>query len=221
MSSTQFGTKSENNNFAQSNPGALPPAQGNVPPYSPGHNLSPNPQMWNAPTLQQWNNPTIIPPMTQSTMFHQVFLQGKPKTLGNILIAVGILHLGMGIGLIFTASYTAVYSGIPFWGPVFNFVAGSFSLGAVSKPSTSLIGGHVLRGLFIFTYLLQFSVSISLSVFGCRAVSNPTPPTQVIVVQSCPAALQSSAVPGSYPVYPSQQPIPYMTQTGMGGGPTA
>ncbi|XP_073451323.1 membrane-spanning 4-domains subfamily A member 4A-like [Aquarana catesbeiana] len=264
MSSTQFGTKSENSNFSQSNPGAPPPAQWNVPPGSPGHNLSPNPQMWNAPTLQQWNNPTIIPPMTQSTTFHQVFLEGKPKTLGKILIVVGILHLGMGIGLIFTASYTAVYSGIPFWGPVFNIIAGSLSVGAVSKPSMSLIkgslglciiisifslvglilnivdyfvlyycygsyyecnnlviGGHVLRGFFIFTYLLQFSVSVSLSVFGCRAVSNPTPPAQVFVVQSCPAALQPSAVPGSYPVYPSQQPPPYMTQSGMGDGPTA
>lgn len=41
------------------------------------------------------------------------------------------------------------------------------------------IGGHALRGLFISTYVLQFSVSVRLSVFGCRAVSNPTPPTQV------------------------------------------
>ncbi|XP_077310776.1 membrane-spanning 4-domains subfamily A member 4A-like isoform X1 [Lithobates pipiens] len=269
MSSPQFGNKPQNN-FAQPSPSAPPPTQWNVPPGAPGYNLSPNPQMWNAPTAQQWNPPapqqwnnpetTVIPQMTQSTMFHQEFLKGKPKALGIILIIVGIVHIGMGIGHLFTASYAAKYSGISFWGAIFNIVAGSLSVEAVSKPSMCLIqgslglsviisilsfiglilnivdyfvyyycynsssyyydygcddlivGGHVLRGIFIFTYLLQFSVSVSLCVFACRAQvhGNSTQPAQVIVLQNGARVLQPSAGPGSYPTY-LQQPPSYMT----------
>ncbi|XP_077310777.1 uncharacterized protein LOC143930373 isoform X2 [Lithobates pipiens] len=221
MSSPQFGNKPQNN-FAQPSPSAPPPTQWNVPPGAPGYNLSPNPQMWNAPTAQQWNPPapqqwnnpetTVIPQMTQSTMFHQEFLKGKPKALGIILIIVGIVHIGMGIGHLFTASYAAKYSGISFWGAIFNIVAGSLSVEAVSKPSMCLVGGHVLRGIFIFTYLLQFSVSVSLCVFACRAQvhGNSTQPAQVIVLQNGARVLQPSAGPGSYPTY-LQQPPSYMT----------
>ncbi|XP_040176967.1 membrane-spanning 4-domains subfamily A member 4A-like [Rana temporaria] len=277
MSSSQFSDKPQNINSAQLNPAAPPPAQLNV----PGYNLSPNPQMWNAPTAQQWNpqapqqwnNPiiTVTPQMTQSTMFHQEFLKGKPKALGITLIIVGIIHFGMGFGQIFTSSLIAIYSGIPFWGAIFNIIAGSLSVAAVSKPSIclingslglsimisifsvvglilnivdffvnyycydynyeyyygyecngSIVGGHVLRGFFILTYLLQFSVSVSLSVFACRAQahSNSTQPAQVFVIQNSAPVFQPSAVPGSYPTYPPQQPPPYMTQSGMGGGPT-
>ncbi|XP_040176969.1 membrane-spanning 4-domains subfamily A member 12-like isoform X2 [Rana temporaria] len=232
MSSSQFSDKPQNINSAQLNPAAPPPVQWNVPPGVPGYNLSPNPQMWNAPTAQQWNpqapqqwnNPiiTVTPQMTQSTMFHQEFLKGKPKALGITLIIVGIIHIGMGFGQIFTSSLTAIYSGIPFWGAIFNIIAGSLSVAAVSKPSMCLVGGHVLRGIFILTYLLQFSVSVSLSVFACRAQahSNSTQPAQVFVIQNSAPVFQPSAVSGSYPTYPLQQPTPYMTQSGMGGGPT-
>ncbi|XP_073453209.1 membrane-spanning 4-domains subfamily A member 4A-like [Aquarana catesbeiana] len=268
MSSPQFGDKPQNINSAP------PPAQWNVPPGAPGYNLPPNPQMWNAPTAQQWNPPApqqwnnpamnVIPQMTQSSTFHQEFLKGKPKALGITLIIVGIIHIGMGIGQLFTASLTAMYSGIPFWGAVFNIIAGSLSVAAVSKPSMCLIqgslglsitisifsvlgvilnfvdyfvyyycygyydcsglitGGHILRGIFILTYLLQFSVSVSLSVFACRAQehSNSAQPAQVFVLQNSAPVFQPSAVPGSYPFYPPQQPPAYIPQSGMGGGPT-
>ncbi|XP_077310778.1 membrane-spanning 4-domains subfamily A member 4A-like [Lithobates pipiens] len=270
MSSPQFGNKPQNINSGP------PPTQWNVPPGAPGYNLSPNPQMWNAPTEQQWNPPTpqqwnnpanIIPQMTQSTMFHQAFLKGKPKALGITLIMVGIVHIGMGIGHVFTSSLTAMASGISFWGAIFNIIAGSLSVSAVSKPSMCLIqgslglsimisifsvvgvilnivdyfvyyycydyyygydcnglivGGHVLRGIFILTYLLQFSVSVSLCVFACRAqeLSNSTQPTQVFVLQNSAPVFQPSAGSGSYPFYPPQQPSSYIPQNGMGGGPT-
>ncbi|XP_073451324.1 membrane-spanning 4-domains subfamily A member 8-like [Aquarana catesbeiana] len=278
MSSTQFGNKPQNNNFEQSNPAAPPPAQWNVPPGVPGYNLSPNPQMWHATNAlpwnssapQQWNNPmiTVIPQMIQSTTFHQEFLKGKPKILGIILILVGIAHIGMGIGLFYTLSLAPVYSGIPFWGAIFNIIAGSLSVAAVSKPSMCLIkgslslsiiisissviglilnivdyftrycydpysyyyyicydyGGDVLRGFFILTYLLQFSISVSLSVFGCRAQKHSNPlPAQVFVLQNSAAVLQPITVPGSYttyPTYPPQQPPPYTAQNGIGGVPT-
>ncbi|KAM5140483.1 membrane-spanning 4-domains subfamily A member 4A-like [Mantella aurantiaca] len=252
-------------------------AQWNVPPGAPGHNLPPNPQIWNVPTAQpwnppasyQWNNPANTV-MTQSPAFHQEFLKGKPKSLGVILIVVGILHIGMGIGQLYTSFQNAGIIGIPFWGAIFNIIAGSLSVAAVSKPSMCLIkgslglsivlsifsvtgvllniadflypfyntlsycyydcsglltGGHVLRGLFILTYLLQFSVSVSLSVFACRADSyaNLTQPAQVFVIQNGGEVLQTNAAPGTYPMYPPQQPpqLPYMTQGGMNGGPTA
>ncbi|XP_073453207.1 membrane-spanning 4-domains subfamily A member 4A-like isoform X1 [Aquarana catesbeiana] len=285
MSSPQFGNTPQYD-FAQPSPSAPPPARWDVPPGPPRYNLSPNPQMWMAPTAQQWNPPapqqwnnsttTVIPQVNQSTMFHQ-FLKGRPKTLGIILIIVGIVQIGMGIGHLFTKSYTAMYSGISFWGAIFNIVAGSLSVKAVSKPSKCLIqgslglsiiisiisviglilnivdyfinyycynyssssyynyyyyydyecnglivGGHALRGIFILTYLLQFSVSVSLSVFACRAQVhlNSTHPAQIIVLQNGAQVLQPSAPPGSYPTY-LQQPPPYMTSSGMGGGPTA
>ncbi|XP_073453208.1 membrane-spanning 4-domains subfamily A member 4D-like isoform X2 [Aquarana catesbeiana] len=230
MSSPQFGNTPQYD-FAQPSPSAPPPARWDVPPGPPRYNLSPNPQMWMAPTAQQWNPPapqqwnnsttTVIPQVNQSTMFHQ-FLKGRPKTLGIILIIVGIVQIGMGIGHLFTKSYTAMYSGISFWGAIFNIVAGSLSVKAVSKPSKCLVGGHALRGIFILTYLLQFSVSVSLSVFACRAQVhlNSTHPAQIIVLQNGAQVLQPSAPPGSYPTY-LQQPPPYMTSSGMGGGPTA
>ncbi|KAM5140484.1 uncharacterized protein ACMZJ9_014341 [Mantella aurantiaca] len=216
--STQFGNQ-------QQQPDS---AQWNVPPYAPGHNLPPNPQIWNVPTAQpwnppashQWNNPANRV-MTQSPAFHQEFLKGKPKGLGVTLIVLGILHIGMGIGLLFTSYVTAGNSGIPFWGAVLNIIAGSLSVSAVSKPSMCLTGGHVLRGLFILTYLLQFSISVSLSVFACRADCDPnlTQPAQVFVIQNGGAVLQPTTVPGTYPMYPPQQPhqLPYMTQGGMNG----
>ncbi|XP_040176970.1 membrane-spanning 4-domains subfamily A member 8-like [Rana temporaria] len=268
MSYPQFGNKQQDINYAQPIPTAPPPAQWNVPPDVPGYNLSPNHQMWNAPTAQQWNppapqqwnNPAItgIPPVTQSATFHQEFLMGKPKALGIILIVVGIIHIGMGIGHLYTASLTAKLSGISFWGAIFNIIAGSLSVAAVSKPSMCLIqgslglsiiisifsvvgvilhivdyfvyyycdgyyyvndycnglivGGHVLRGIFILTYLLQFSVSVILSVFACRAQahSNSSSPSQVIVLQNGAQVLQPPAAPGSYSTY-LQQPPPYMT----------
>lgn len=97
MSSPQFGNTPQYD-FAQPSPSAPPPARWDVPPGPPGYNLSPNPQMWMAPTAQQWNPPaqqwnppapqqwnnsttTVIPQVNQSTMFHQ-FLKGRPKTLG-------------------------------------------------------------------------------------------------------------------------------------------
>ncbi|KAM9325077.1 membrane-spanning 4-domains subfamily A member 8-like [Gastrophryne carolinensis] len=260
------------------------PSYWNAPPGAPGYNVPQNVQMWNVPAQQgnfaapqPGNAPvTIIPAMAQSQAFHQKFLEGKPKALGIVLIIVGILHIGLGIGLGFTASATAFISGIPFWGAVFYIVAGSLSIAAVNKPSMCLIqgslglsivisifsvlgiilnivdyfvyyycysyddycygvitGGHVIRGIFILSYLLLFSVSISLSVFGCRAIKHPPPMAvsqfvsyelrsfvfQVFVVQNPAGAQQPPVFSGPYPAIPNQPPAhhPNMAQ----GGPTA
>ncbi|XP_040176963.1 membrane-spanning 4-domains subfamily A member 18-like [Rana temporaria] len=69
-----------------------------------------------------------------------------------------------------------------------------------------IIGGDVLRGFFIATYIVQFSICVRLAVVGCRAQkhSKSSVPTQVFLVQNGNAFLQTSAVPGSYPAYPPQ-----------------
>ncbi|XP_072280198.1 membrane-spanning 4-domains subfamily A member 12-like [Pyxicephalus adspersus] len=274
--SSQFGNKPQYN-FAQPNPAAPPPTQWNVPSGAPGNNLSPNPQMWNAPTTQQWNHPapqqwnnpvtTVIPQTLQSAEFHQAFLKGKPKALGITLIIVGILHIAMGIAQIFTSYYTAILSGIPFWGAIFNIITGSLAVSAVSSSYICLIkgslglgivvsifsvvglilnivdyfvyyycygsyetckhlliAGHVLRGFFILTYLLQFSLSVSISVFATQALNynNATVPNQVFILQNSAEVLEQPTVSGSYPTFLSQRPseLPYVTQNGMFGGPT-
>ncbi|XP_072280238.1 membrane-spanning 4-domains subfamily A member 4D-like isoform X2 [Pyxicephalus adspersus] len=163
----------------------------------PQYNFS---QTNHAAPAQQWNSP----------MFHQAFLKGKPTLLGSLLIFVGILHIGMGVSIIFTTTYSIVLTGIPFWGAILDIIAGSLSVAAASKPSMCLIAGHVLRGVFILTYLLQFSVSVSISVFGCRArkYKNLEVPNQGFMMQNSAAVQQPPTAAGFCPVH--NRPI-YLT----------
>ncbi|XP_068113792.1 membrane-spanning 4-domains subfamily A member 15-like [Hyperolius riggenbachi] len=265
------GAKSQEIGVPPSYQPTAPPVQWNIPPPgASGYNIPPNQQMWSVPTAQQfgqaavpqqWNSPvpTVTPLTSQPQKFHQIFLEGKPKALGTILILVGLLHIGLGVGQIFTLTFTALFSGIPFWGGLFCIIAGSLSVKAESRASMCLIkgslglnivisifavfglilnildffvdycrilssyygcrelenlmtGGNAIRAVFILTYLLLFAVSVSISVYGCRAQNHPPPATtqQMVVVQQSPAVQQ----PGPYPAYVQQALPHYMAQDG-------
>ncbi|KAM9325078.1 membrane-spanning 4-domains subfamily A member 8-like [Gastrophryne carolinensis] len=130
-----------------------PPAYSSVPAY----NIPQNAQMWKVPAQQfSFAAPylgdhvtTIIPPATQSFAFHQKFLEGKPKALGIVMVVVGIIHIGLGTGLLFTPSTTTLFSGLPFWGAVFYIVAGSLLISAEQKPSRCLVQGSLGLNIII------------------------------------------------------------------------
>ncbi|XP_063819179.1 membrane-spanning 4-domains subfamily A member 15-like [Pseudophryne corroboree] len=241
----------------------------NVPPASHMWNVPPASQMWNVPPAQQFHNFPVTQQwnaiaaaqITQSPAFHQTFLKGKPKALGIVLIVVGIIHIGLGVGTFFTASYLNIISGIPFWGAVFYIIAGSLSVAGHSRPSICLVkgslalniiatvvsalgviftcvdfainywslldcrhyyceplihGGNIVRSFFIITYLLLFSISISISVFGCKALNHPSSNApQMLVIQNGAAfTVPSSAylVPSPANVQSPPAPTYYMAQ---------
>ncbi|XP_075071544.1 uncharacterized protein LOC142160577 isoform X2 [Mixophyes fleayi] len=137
--------------------------------------------------------PTVhipVPQMTlyeniQTPLFHRTFLKGKPEALGGVLIAVGILEIALGIGLVFTFPGISLISGNPFWGGVFYIIAGSLTIPAAYQPSLCLSGGLAINSILVITNLLVFCVAISVAVFGCRSLGHsPQTPAQVFVIQN-------------------------------------
>ncbi|XP_040178394.1 uncharacterized protein LOC120910723 [Rana temporaria] len=197
-------------------PSEHPIYSSNVPSANPAWNIC-NGAPITSMKSQQWNiyPAATIPSMAQSqnvlpgsVMPH---LKCKPKVMGiqgslclSILICVFSVA-GLSLNIVDYLAYYFCYSSHSYY------------------CSSLIVGSQVLCGLFILTYLLQFAVSVSLSVFAFRVQEhlNSTPPTQVFVIQIGGEVLQASPVPGSYPTYPSKQPPSYMTKSVMRVGATA
>ncbi|KAM9325076.1 membrane-spanning 4-domains subfamily A member 12-like [Gastrophryne carolinensis] len=246
-----------------------PPSYWSLPPVAPGYHVTQNAQMGNVPAQpvnlpapQPGDGPvTIMPPATQSlTALQRKLLDGQLKSFGVALITVGVIHIGLGIGFVYTASYNVVRTGIPFWGAAFYIIAGSLTIAAVFHPSMCLVrgslwlsniipvlcivgvalsimdffvsychsfdfecnslaaGGNFVRFVFIFTFIILFCLSISISVIDRRVLTHPSPAAtlypQVFVAENPSAAQQPPSYPSSYPAYPRQPPAQqfYMAQ---------
>ncbi|XP_056387718.1 membrane-spanning 4-domains subfamily A member 4A-like [Hyla sarda] len=172
--------------------------------------------------------PPTFPQFTHALLFHQIFLKGKPKPLGIVLIVAAILQVALGIAGLFTTFAVSIVMGIPFWGSVFYIIAGSLTIAAQVAPNICLVkgslglniitaivsfigfiltcvdlfvidnfpdyeyyingsraGGSFVLAILLITNLLLFSVSISVSVFGCQALCHsPSNASQIFLVQN-------------------------------------
>ncbi|XP_069835418.1 membrane-spanning 4-domains subfamily A member 8-like isoform X2 [Dendropsophus ebraccatus] len=145
-------------------------SQFDVPPVLPGCIAPPDPQTWKVPTVApQWSFAAVIPQITESSKFYQIFLKGKPKALGIVLITAAILQIIVGIGLFFTAFSVSLPSGIPFWGPICYIIAGSLTIAAQAKPSICLIKGSLTLNIFttVFSAVGLLLTAIDLAVIWC------------------------------------------------------
>ncbi|XP_069837988.1 membrane-spanning 4-domains subfamily A member 4A-like [Dendropsophus ebraccatus] len=123
----------------------VPPFLQNVPPQLPTYSATPSGQVWAFPTAApQWSVARVVAPNTDpSSPFYQTFLKSRPRALGIVIIFSAILEIALGIGLCFTALATTLFSGIPFWGPIFYIIGGSLTIAAHPKPNLCLVKGSL------------------------------------------------------------------------------
>ncbi|XP_040176961.1 membrane-spanning 4-domains subfamily A member 4D-like isoform X2 [Rana temporaria] len=223
-------------------PNAIPVNfQWNMNPVPAGPNGYPGAQVWNVsmppPHIifqnnnQQWTvqplppgypgspamPPATFPATPQDTRLaalHKTFLKGKPYALGIVLIVTSILEIAFGISVCFLMTPPSLLSGILFWGPIFYIIAGSLSISAYKKPSVCKSDGFTVISFILVMNLLMFCVSVSISVFGCRAVKEipvTAPPMFTIqndyVVSMPPSNLAPNTTMN--PFTQPQQPPPY------------
>ncbi|XP_047548504.1 membrane-spanning 4-domains subfamily A member 4A-like isoform X4 [Lutra lutra] len=115
----------------------------------------------------------------------KTFLKGEPQILGVAQILIGLMKVCLfAIGLRFHSSdfshwcYSlAMDSGYLIWGSLFFFVSGAVSIAAGRNMTLNLRALEI--GLLVLS-LLEVSIAISLSVFGCKVTCFVT---QVVVIQ--------------------------------------
>ncbi|XP_063799597.1 membrane-spanning 4-domains subfamily A member 4D-like isoform X2 [Pseudophryne corroboree] len=117
------------------------------------------------------------------------FFQGEPESLGVTQIIIGVTQIVLGIVLtaichvgrcIFFSIF--IFTGVTYWSGIMYIISGSLSVAAsykptVGKPSQDCDGNFrplpLLLGIvslqFILT-VLEFCVTLSTSIFGCKAV---------------------------------------------------
>ncbi|XP_032734937.1 membrane-spanning 4-domains subfamily A member 4A-like isoform X4 [Lontra canadensis] len=115
----------------------------------------------------------------------KTFLKGEPQVLGVAQILIGLMKVCLfAIGLRFHSSdfphwcYSPTMdSGYLIWGSLFFFVSGAVSIAAGRNMTLNLRALEI--GLLVLS-LLEISIAISLSVFGCKVTCFVT---QVVVIQ--------------------------------------
>ncbi|XP_032215365.1 membrane-spanning 4-domains subfamily A member 4A-like isoform X2 [Mustela erminea] len=115
----------------------------------------------------------------------KTFLKGEPQVLGVAQILIGLMKVCLfAIGLRFRSSdfshwcYSpTMSSGYLIWGSLFFFVSGAVSIAAGRNMTLNLRALEI--GLLVLS-LLEVSIAISLSVFGCKVTCFVT---QVVVIQ--------------------------------------
>ncbi|XP_008687245.1 membrane-spanning 4-domains subfamily A member 4A isoform X4 [Ursus maritimus] len=115
----------------------------------------------------------------------KTFLKGEPQTLGVAQILIGLMKVCLfAIGLCFYSSgfsyrchSLTMVSGYLIWGSLFFFVSGAVSIAAGRRMTLNL---RVFETVILVLSLLEVSITISLSVFGCKVTCFVT---QVVVIQ--------------------------------------
>ncbi|XP_026346410.2 membrane-spanning 4-domains subfamily A member 4A-like isoform X9 [Ursus americanus] len=115
----------------------------------------------------------------------KTFLKGEPQTLGVAQILIGLMKVCLfAIGLCFYSSGFSyqchpltMVSGYLIWGSLFFFVSEAVSIAAGRRMTLNL---RVFETVILVLSLLEVSITISLSVFGCKVTCFVT---QVVVIQ--------------------------------------
>ncbi|XP_040176981.1 membrane-spanning 4-domains subfamily A member 15-like [Rana temporaria] len=109
---------------------------------------------------------------TNSLLFHQTFLRGKPKAFGILLIVVGVLEIILGIvsastpnGLVALFLFVSSISGIDFWGAIIYIVAGALTIVAGTRPNICMIKGSLALNIItaIFSFIAFIFVCVDLA----------------------------------------------------------
>ncbi|KAM5140476.1 membrane-spanning 4-domains subfamily A member 4D-like [Mantella aurantiaca] len=102
------------------------------------------------PSAEPYQARVVSSQFNHSTLYQQMFMKGKPKLLGIVLVAVAVLQIVLGIASIFTTVAISLTSGIDFWGPVLislntnaiilvYITAGALTIRAQAKPNVCMI----------------------------------------------------------------------------------
>ncbi|XP_069837192.1 membrane-spanning 4-domains subfamily A member 4A-like isoform X2 [Dendropsophus ebraccatus] len=145
-----------------------------------------------------------VPDESQTMDFYETFLRGKPKLMGVLQIAVGILQLGTGIttSILFPHNYSSS-TGYNIWGPLCIKAAFAMSICNIFLSCVGIAvnscdvkhyednsfnyggnrGGKSTASFLIFTSVLQFLLTISVLVSGFQSMRcNETGTPQVYVI---------------------------------------
>ncbi|XP_058545115.1 membrane-spanning 4-domains subfamily A member 4A-like isoform X3 [Neofelis nebulosa] len=127
----------------------------------------------------------------------KIFLKGEPQILGVTQILIGLMKVCLFvIGLCFYSSDfhywcypLTMVSGYPVWGSLFFFLSGAVSIAAGRKMTLNL---RTFEIVILVLSLLEVSIAISLSVFGCKVTCFVT---QVVIIQSTDDKVSSAIAP--------------------------
>ncbi|XP_047679973.1 membrane-spanning 4-domains subfamily A member 4A-like isoform X3 [Prionailurus viverrinus] len=127
----------------------------------------------------------------------KIFLKGEPQILGVTQILIGLMKVCLFvIGLCFYSSDfpywcypLTMVSGYPVWGSLFFFLSGAVSIAAGRKMTLNL---RMFEIVILVLSLLEVSIAISLSVFGCKVTCFVT---QVVIIQSTNDKVSSAIAP--------------------------
>ncbi|XP_069608935.1 uncharacterized protein [Ranitomeya imitator] len=216
---------------------SVPTYQQHVCPPLPAYTASPSTQMWNAPTVTpQWSVANVMAPNTHpSSPFYQTFLKSRPKALGyiiagaltisahrkpNVCLIRGSLSLNIitsifsTIALILNIIDLAVMQSYCYYGSgnYYNEVY-------YQECKNQFYGGYAVLSILLIINVLLFCVSLSISVFGCRSLSQVSSNSpQVFLIQNdVVVSTNLSTVPATFVGYaqslaPENAPPPYVFQ---------
>ncbi|XP_041672565.1 membrane-spanning 4-domains subfamily A member 18-like isoform X2 [Cheilinus undulatus] len=136
----------------------------------------------------------------------QQFIRTYPMAVGTVQIMIGVLVLLSGIVMAMGAISLGAFSGFFVWGAGFYITSGALTVAAGKslRPCLILISGS--SGVLLVFHVLEFAVSITVSIYACRATCNCCDNQQHPYVYFTPAQAPPHTGPATMAVPPQQIP---------------